>query len=78
MLVILTGKASKGDKNKSKRQNDKKHKYKPMERCHHDHWFQVYMYDLMYLDLATISEEDYLPGTKTFAENCMKNYLQDH
>ena len=32
-------------------------KYAQMKRFHHDLRLQIYMYDLMYLDPATMSEE---------------------
>ena len=39
-----------------------------MQMFHHDHWLQISLYDFMYIDTETITEEDYIPDTIEFVE----------
>ena len=67
MLVIMTGEASKEYKKKKVRDRIiKNDKYSLMQRFHHYRWIQFYVYDFMYVDPDTMSEEDYFPATLFF------------
>ena len=46
------------------------YKYSQMNRFHYDRQLQVYMCAFMYIDLETMSEEDYFTATKI----CVANY----
>ena len=37
-----------------------------MKRCNLEHWIQVYMHALMYIDPEKIPEEGYFPATNCF------------
>ena len=41
-------------------------KYAQLNRFHHDHQLQVYIYDFIYVDTETIPVKDYFTATKTF------------
>ena len=43
-----------------------------MKRFNHYHWLQFYVYDFMYIDDETPSEEEYFPDTNKFVYNCKK------
>ena len=70
MLKVLTGEASKFYKKKKQETELSKnmHKCVELERFHHEHWLQLYMYDFMYVDTQTMPVEDSFSATNIFCE----------
>ena len=72
MLEIMTSEASKGSKNKARDRTIKYDKYVQMKRFNNDQHLQFYMYDFMYVDTDTITEEEYFSSTRNIFENYKK------
>ena len=45
-----------------------------MQMFHHDHWLKIYVYDFMYIDTETITEEDYIQDNIEFVEYYKKRW----